>query len=207
MARPCDEDPAAWNFDALGFGDAYATTKHRAEQVVRAAADRLDIVIVNPTYMFGPRDARPSSGKLIVDVARRRVPGWTPGYNNFVDARDVARGMLLAWQHGKRGERYILGGHDMSYRDIFTTIAEAAGVAPPRLGVPRPIARLVGAWGDVVERIGREPVVNSTRVRYAFTNRFRFTSAKAQRDLGYRYGDIATAIRDAIAWFRGRGMM
>src|ERR1044071_1830694 len=96
--RPCDET-ATWNFDTAGLLDAYAITKRRAEDVVQAAArDRIDAVIVNPTYMFGPRDARPSSGKLIIDVVRRRVPGWTPGYNNFVDVRDVARGMIAAWQ-------------------------------------------------------------------------------------------------------------
>jgi dihydroflavonol-4-reductase len=204
--KPCDET-APWNFDALGFVDAYATTKHRAEQVARAAADRVDVVIVNPTYMFGPRDARPSSGKLIVDVARRRVPGWTPGYNNFVDARDVARGMIAAWQRGKRGERYILGGHDMTYGEIMAAIATAAGVAPPRLRVPRPVARLVGAFGDVMERFGRDPVVNSTQIRYAFTDKFRFTSAKAERELDYRYGPIDVALRDSIAWFREHRMM
>ena len=67
-----------WNFDREGLVDAYAITKHQAEQVVHAAGERIDAVIVNPTYMFGPRDARPSSGKLVLDVARRNVPGWTP---------------------------------------------------------------------------------------------------------------------------------
>src|SRR5664279_5932289 len=127
---PSDET-ARWNFEELGLSDAYAITKHRAEDVVRATD--LDALIVNPTYMFGPRDARPSSGKMIVDVARRRVPGWTPGFNNFVDVRDVARGMIAAWQRGKRGERYILGGHDMTYGEVFRAIAAVVGVAPPRL--------------------------------------------------------------------------
>jgi dihydroflavonol-4-reductase len=205
--RPCDET-ARWNFDELGFVDAYATTKHRAEQAVaKAVADGLDAVVVNPTYMFGPRDVRPSSGKLIIDVARRRVPGWTPGFNNFVDVRDVARGMVAAWQRGKRGERYILGGHDMTYGDVMRAIATAAGVKPPRIRVPHAIARVVGAWGDVVEKMGKDPVVNSTQVRYAFTDRFRFTSAKAERELGYRYGPLATALDDAVAWFRVRGML
>jgi dihydroflavonol-4-reductase len=115
--RPVDET-APWNFDAHGMVDAYAITKHRAEEVVAGARERLDCVIVNPTYMLGPRDARPSSGKLILDVARRRVPGWTPGINNFVDVRDVARGMIAAWRRGRRGERYILAGEEMTYRAL-----------------------------------------------------------------------------------------
>jgi dihydroflavonol-4-reductase len=204
--RPCDET-AAWNFDTEGLLDAYAITKHQAEELVHAARDRIDAVIVNPTYMFGPRDAKPSSGKLIVDVVRRRVPGWTPGYNNFVDVRDVARGMIAAWQRGRRGERYILAGHDMTYRDIMNAIARSAGVRPPRLRVPRPAAWLVGKWGDLVERRGKEPVVNSTQIRYAYTDRFRFKSDKAARELGYAPGPLEPALRDAIDWFRGRGML
>ena len=204
--RPCDET-ASWNFDTEGLADAYAITKHQAEELVHAARDRVDAVIVNPTYMFGPRDAKPSSGKLIVDVVRRRVPGWTPGYNNFVDVRDVARGMIAAWQRGRRGERYILAGHDMTYRDIMNAIASTAGVRPPRLRVPRPAAWLVGKWGDLVERRGKEPVVNSTQIRYAYTDRFRFKSDKAARELGYTPGPLEPALRDAIDWFRGRGML
>jgi len=204
--KPCDET-ATWNFDTAGLLDAYAITKRRAEDEVNAARDRIDAVIVNPTYMFGPRDARPSSGKLIIDVVRRRVPGWTPGYNNFVDVRDVARGMIAAWQRGRRGERYILAGHDMTYGEIMRAIANVAGVAPPRLRVPRPIAWLVGKWGDRVERRGREPVVNSTQIRYAYTDRFRFKSDKAARELGYTTSPLEPALRDAIRWFRANGML
>jgi dihydroflavonol-4-reductase len=204
--RPCDET-ATWNFEAQGMLDAYAITKRRAEDVVHAARDRLDAVIVNPTYMFGPRDARPSSGRLIVDVARRRVPGWTPGHNNFVDVRDVARGMIAAWRRGRRGERYILAGHDMSYRDVMREIARVAGVAPPRLGVPRPLAWALGQWGDLVERRGGEPLVNSVQLRYAFSDRFRFRSEKAATELGYQVSPLEPAIRDAIAWFRANRML
>jgi dihydroflavonol-4-reductase len=201
---PCDET-TEWNFDRKGLLDAYAITKHQAEQLVRAAT--LDAVIVNPTYMIGPRDARPSSGKLVIDTVRRRVPGWTPGYNNFVDVRDVTRGMIAAWQRGRRGERYILGGHDMTYRALFETIARVAGVAPPRFGAPRAVAWLLGRWGDRVEARGGDPIVNSTQIRYAYTDAFRFTSAKAARELGYAYGPLEPAIGDAIAWFRTHGML
>jgi dihydroflavonol-4-reductase len=206
--RPCTEE-ANWNFAEAGLIDGYAITKRQSEELVHAAAgEGLDAVIVNPTYMFGPLDSRPSSGRLIVDVVRRRVPGWTLGLNNFVDVRDVARGMIAAWQRGQRGERYILGGHNMTYRDIMETIARVAGVRPPRFGVPRALARLMGAAGDLSERLRRsEPLINSITVSYAFTTRFQFASDKAARALDYRFGPIEDAIRDAIAWFRGRGML
>jgi dihydroflavonol-4-reductase len=203
---PCDET-ATWNFDREGLVDAYAITKRRADDVVAAARDRIDAVIVNPTYMFGPRDARPSSGRLIVDVVRGRVPGWTPGYNNFVDVRAVARGMIAAWQRGRRGERYILAGHDMTYGDIMRRIAAAAGTRPPRLRIPRPAAWLFGKYGDLVERLGGDPVVNSTQIRYAYTDKFRFRSTKAATELAYDPGPLEPSLIDAIAWFRARGML
>ena len=203
---PCDET-ATWNFDREGLLDAYAITKHEAEQLVHAARDRIDAVIVNPTYMFGPRDARPSSGGMIIKVVQRKVPGWTEGYNNFVDVCDVARGMLAAWQQGRRGERYILGGHDMTYREVFERIAKVAGVRPPRLRIPLPIAKLVGRVGDAIEARGREPLVNSTQIRYAYTDKFRFASQKASKELGYAYGPLEPAIADALGWFRQHGMV
>jgi dihydroflavonol-4-reductase len=158
--------------------------------------------------MFGPYDARPSSGRMILDVARGRVPGWTPGLNNFVDVRDVARGMIAAWQKGARGERYILGGENLTYKDIFERIARAAGTDPPRRAAPRWAATLLGWVGDVVERVrDREPFINSVAVSYGYLTSFQFTSEKAKRVLGYETGPIETAIRDAIAWFREHGML
>ena len=204
--RPCDES-ATWNFDREGLVDAYAITKRQAEEVVHAARARIDAVIVNPTYMFGPRDARPSSGKLIVNVVKRRVPGLTPGYNNFVDVRDVARGMIAAWQKGRRGERYILAGHDMTYGELMRMIARVAGVKPPRFKVPRAVATVVGKWGDFLERRGKDPIVNSTQIRYAFTDKFRFQSEKAARELGYSVSPLEPAIADAITWFRANGIL
>jgi dihydroflavonol-4-reductase len=209
--RPCDET-ATWNFDAMGLSDAYAITKHQAEELVHAAKDRIDAVIVNPTYMFGPRDAKPSSGGLIVNVVRRKVPGWTEGYNNFVDVRDVARGMIAAWQKGRRGERYILAGHDMTYRAVFELIARVAGVKPPRFRIPKRAAWVVGKWGDFVESRGaasggKEPALNSTQIAYAYTDKFRFKSDKASQELGYTAGPLEPAIRDAIAWFRANRML
>ena len=203
---PIDET-ATWNFEAEGFLDGYSITKREAEDLVTQARDRIDAVIVNPGYMLGPRDARPSSGKLILDTVRGRVPGTTPGYNNFVDVRDVARGMIAAWHRGRRNERYLLVGHDMTYADLFHTIAKVAGVKPPRLAIPRAVAWVLGKLGDLSELAGVDPLVNSTQIRYAYTDKFRFKSDKAATELGYTYGPIETAITDALAWFRSSGML
>jgi dihydroflavonol-4-reductase len=204
---PCTED-SRWNFADHDLADGYVTTKRWSEDLVMAAAEvDLDAVVVNPTYMFGPFDPRPSSGKMIVEVVKGRVPGWTTGYNNFVDVRDVARGMILAAERGARGRRYILSGENMSYREVMQRIAAVAGVSPPRLGIPRWAAAVIGAVGDVQERTGSEAFINSVSVAYGFTPRFIFSCARARAELGYEPGPIEPAIADAITWFRARGML
>lgn len=205
---PCDES-ARWNFAEHGLDDGYVTTKRQAEEVVRAAVqDGLDAVIVNPTYMFGPYDAKPSSGKMILGVVERSAPGFSSGHNNFVDVRDVARGMILAWQKGRSGERYILGGDNLRYGEVFRRIAEVAGVPPLTWRVPYPIALAVGFFGDVQYRVtGKEPLITTNSIRWAYCSTFQFSSAKAERELGYTHGPLEPAIADALAWFRARGML
>jgi dihydroflavonol-4-reductase len=203
---PADEQ-TPWAMDKAGLASAYAVTKWRAEILVERACDKLDAVIVNPTYLVGPRDARPSSGRLIIEIANRRVPYWTPGYNNFADVYEVARGMIAAWLHGKRGERYILGGQELTYRDFTERVAGVTGVDPPRRRLPYSVAWIAGKAGDLLEITGRETTVNSISIRYAYTDRYRFRSDKAVRELAYVVGPIEPAIRNAVTWFRTRGMI
>jgi len=206
--EPCDEN-AAWNFAVEDLDDGYVTTKHQAEDVVHEAVrGGLDAVIVNPTYMLGPNDAKPSSGKMILGVVLRQAPGFSTGRNNFVDVRDVARGMILAWQKGRSGERYILGGDNLSYEDAFARIARVAGVPPLTWRVPRLAALAVGFAGDLQHRItGKEPLITSNSVRWGYCSTFQFSSAKAERELGYTHGPLEPAIADALAWFRAHGML
>lgn len=203
---PCTED-SPFNMREHGLGDGYVLTKRASEDLVRAASD-LDAVVVNPTFLLGPYDRKPSSGSLIIDVARRRTPGYTDGGNNFVDVRDVARGMVRAAEDGARGERYILGGLNLSYRDVFARIAAAAGTRPPDRRLPRWVAGLAGRVGDLGEWIsGREGLINSNTIRWGYCSTFQFSSEKAQRELGYSISPLDIALADAVAWFRANGML
>ncbi len=206
--RPADED-TRWNLDSAGLDDAYAITKRRAEALVRAETARgLDAVIVNPGYMFGPYDSHPSSGRLILEVVQRAVPGYSSGRNCFVDVRDVVGGMLAAAEHGRTGERYILGGHNLGYAEIFRRIAEVAGTRPIARAIPRWLAALPARFGDLTERVtGREPLLNSNTVAWGYAPDFVFSSEKARRELGYAPGPIEDAIAAALAWFREAGMV
>jgi dihydroflavonol-4-reductase len=206
-----DED-TTWNLREAGLCDGYAVTKKASEDLVRRAArgedgDALDVVIVNPGYLFGPHDMRPSSGKLLLDLARGRVPGVTPGVNNFVDVRDVAAGMVAAWQRGVAGQRYILGGHNLDYGALFALAAPRAGRKPPRLTLPRVFADVVGRAGDLQAALtGREPLLTSAAIAWSYCDRFRVSSAKAQRALGYTISPLEPALDAALADFRARGL-
>jgi dihydroflavonol-4-reductase len=202
------DETRPWNFPECGLADGYAWSKRQAEQAVSNAAGALDAVIVNPGFMFGPMDHRPSSGQLILEVAAGRTSGWTSGANNFVDVRDVANGMISALERGRRGERYILGGQNLSYRQILTVVADAVGVRPPSFAVPRAVAVVAGLAGDLAERVTGAPTrLNTATVRYAYCAGMRFSSAKAARELGYRHGPVKTAIEDAVAWLRAARML
>ena len=128
---PCDES-APWNLAAHGLDDGYATTKRQSEErVLKAVSDgRIDAVVVNPGFMFGPLDARPSSGEMVLAVAKGMARVFTPGWNCFADVRAVADGMWKAAEKGRTGERYILGGENLSYGHVFSRIAPIVPAHP-----------------------------------------------------------------------------
>lgn len=202
------DESARWDLDTRGLADAYAASKREGEQLaLAAAAAGQDVVVVNPGFMLGPRDRKPSSGTLLLELYRGKIPALTPGTNSFVDVRDVARGMVLAAQRGRPGERYILAGHNLRYDQAFPMFAEWLGVKPPRLRLPLALSLPLGWLGDLGERLGeREPLLNSATVRFGYCGDFRFSSAKAEKELGYRVGPLEPAVRDAMAWFKARGM-
>jgi len=197
-----------WNWDRLGVDNPYARTKWESQRrVLAAAAADLDAVVVNPTYMFGPWDTRPSSGRMILEVAAGKAIGWTSGGNNFVDVEDVALAMIAAAARGVRGECYILGHVNLTYREIFSEIAGVLGVRPPRFAIPRPLARLGGWMGDLSGRITRrEPSVNSLTARLGYVGHY-YDPSKASAALGLRHTPIREAIAKAAAWFRQAGML
>lgn len=204
---PCDER-SPWNLPERGLDDGYARTKRDAEQRVldAVAAGSTDAVIVNPGFLFGPLDARPSSGAMILAVAAGRAFVSTPGRNCFVDARRVADGVLLALERGASGERYILGGENLTYTEVFARIARIVGRPPPRVELPRALSRPVGWMGDLVQWLsGREPEVTSTTLAWAYERGFVFDSGRARRELGWDPGALDDGIDAAWAWFRATG--
>jgi dihydroflavonol-4-reductase len=183
----------------------YKRSKFLAEtEVARFAAAGLPVVIVNPSTPVGPRDIKPTpTGRLIRDAVAGQMPAYVETGLNIVHVDDVARGHWLAFERGRLGERYILGGENLTLRQILEEIADLSGGRPPRLRLPHglvlPIAYLAEAWARLS---GKEPLVTLNGVRLARKHMY-FSSAKAQEELGYEARPARAALADAVAWFQG----
>jgi dihydroflavonol-4-reductase len=199
-----------FRLEAQAAVGAYKYSKIVAERLVETmtAEQNLPAIIVNPSTPIGPGDVRPTpTGRIIVEAAAGRMPAYVDTGLNLVHVDDVAAGHLAALQSGRIGERYILGGQDVLLGDMLREIARQAGRAPPRLRLPRRLIFPIAYGAEAVARFtGREPFVTTTGLRLAKDRMF-FTSAKAERELGYRARSYSEAIAEAIAWFRQHGYL
>ena len=188
----------------------YKRSKFLAEEAVRGmiAENGLPVVIVNPSTPIGPGDLKPTpTGRLILEAARGHVPGYVDTGLNVVHVDDVAAGELIAAEQGKIGERYILGGENMSLAEILAHVAHAVGKRPPRMKVPYPVAFSAAALGAAMARItGHEPFTTLDGVRMSRKKMY-FSSAKAEGALGYKPRPACEAIADAVTWFAANGYL
>jgi nucleoside-diphosphate-sugar epimerase len=172
-----------------------------------AARTGLEVVEVLPGWMFGPWDAAPTaSGRIVLDFLAGRLPPIPPGGLNAVDARDVAAGMIRAAVHGRAGGKYILAGAFATVADVAHTLAEITGRRAPRAKVPYQVALAYAAvaqtWAGLT---GGETLVTTAGVRM-MNARLQVTSARAERELGWRARPLGETLRDEVAWFREQGM-
>ena len=187
----------------------YKRSKFLAEQAALEAAHAgQSVVIVNPSTPVGPGDVKPTpTGQVVLDAAAGRMPAYVDTGLNIVHVDDVAAGHLLAYHRGRAGERYILGGEDLTLKEILAHIARLTGRKPPSIRLPYaavlPIAYLAEAWAKVSGRSGR---VTLEGVRMSRKRMF-FSSAKAIRELGYSWRPPAQAFNDAVRWYRERGLL
>jgi dihydroflavonol-4-reductase len=201
---PSDEDTPSSLTDMIGH---YKRSKFLAEAAAQALVrDGAPVVIVNPSTPVGPGDVKPTpTGRIIVDALAGRVPAYVDTGLNIAHVDDVAEGHLLAYEHGVVGRRYVLGGTDLTLKAILAALAEIAGRRPPRVELPHaavlPVAYVAEAWARVT---GREPLTTVDGVRLSRKRMF-FSSARAERELGYHTKHAMCAFRDAAGWFRSHG--
>jgi dihydroflavonol-4-reductase len=185
----------------------YKRSKFEAERcALRAAEAGLPVVIVNPTTPVGPGDWKPTpTGKIIVDFLNGRMPGYVDTGLNFVPVEDCARGHLLAAERGRAGERYILGGNNLTLKQMLDILSLTSGRPAPRWKVPYVLAYAAGYVDTGVSRLlGREPQIPLEGVRMARHKMF-VDASKAERDLGFTSGPIEAALERAVAWYESNG--
>ena len=199
---PSDETLPLDECKAIG---AYKRSKVAAERLVEAmiANDNLPAIIVNPSAPIGPRDVRPTpTGRVIIEAACGRIPGFVDTGLNLVHVDDVAAGHLAALRCGRVGERYILSGENVVLSDLLGDISSMVGRRPPRWRIPRRVIMPVACAAEAIARVtGREPFVTKDGLRMAKYKMF-FHAAKAERELGYRARPSREGLSDAIEWFR-----
>jgi dihydroflavonol-4-reductase len=199
---PADEETPVSLSDMIGH---YKRSKFLAEQAVHeaAAAHHLSYVVTNPSTPIGPRDVKPTpTGRIIVDAATGKIPAYVDTGLNVAHVDDVARGHLLALERGADGQRYILGGTDLSLREILEMVARRLGRPPPRIRLPRRPLYPVAFIAESIARLtGREPRITMDGLRMASKYMY-FSSARAEKTLGYTARPAVQAIADALDWFR-----
>ncbi len=203
--KPADENSPVSLANMIG---PYKRSKFMAEQVaIDAARAGQDVVIVNPTTPVGERDIRPTpTGRIVIDFLKKKFPAYVDTGLNLVDVRECAQGHIAALEKGRSGERYILGGENLTLKQILDKLAAITGLPSPKVRVPYVLALATGVVDELVTgRIrGREPRATIDAVRMGRKKMFA-SSAKAERELGWKVMPVDDALRRAVDWFRQNG--
>jgi dihydroflavonol-4-reductase len=186
----------------------YKRSKFMAEQVAfDAARSGVDVVVVNPTTPVGERDVKPTpTGRIVLDFLKGKFPAYVETGLNLVDATECARGHIQAFEKGKSGERYILGGENLTLKQILDRLAAISGLKSPTVKLPYVFAFAAGVVDEMVmgRILRREPRATIDAVRMGRKMMF-VSSAKAERELGWRMVPVDGALRRSVEWFRANG--
>lgn len=194
-------------FEQYGLG--YMETKYQAQQMIlkEVKENNFPAIIVNPTFMIGPGDAKPSSGKMVLAICEGKVPGYPSGGKNYVYVGDVATAIVNAIEMGRIGECYILGHVNLSYKEMFTKTAEIVGVKPPRVAIPGVLTKGFGMLGSVYGFLtGKAPNVSYKMAKVSCDGHY-FSAQKAVRELHMPQTPIETAIKECYEWFKANGYL
>jgi len=203
--RPADEDSPVSLADMIGH---YKRSKFIAEQIaLEAGRAGMRVVTVNPTTPVGEHDVKPTpTGRIVVDFLKHKFPAYVETGLNLVDVRECARGHILALDKGKSGERYILGGENLTLKQILDKLGAISGLPSPKVKLPYFVAYAAGAVDQTVSGrlLGREPRATIETVRMG-KKKMWASSAKAERELGWKIVSADDALRRAVDWFRANG--
>lgn len=202
---PADEDSPVALADMIGH---YKRSKFMAEQIaLEAGRSGLQVVTVNPTTPVGEQDVKPTpTGRIVLDFLKRKFPAYVETGLNLVDVRECARGHVMALEKGRSGERYILGGEDLTLKQILDKLGKLTGLPSPKVKLPYFFAFATGVVDEAITAglLHREPRATVDTVRMGKKKMFA-SSAKAERELGWKLVPAEDALRRAVEWFRANG--
>ena len=203
--RAADEDSPVSLADMIGH---YKRSKFMAEQLAMdAGRSGMQVVTVNPTTPVGEQDVKPTpTGRIVLDFLKRKFPAYVETGLNLVDVRECARGHLAAFEKGRTGERYILGGENLTLKQILDKLGQITGLPSPKVKLPYFFAFATGVVDEAItgRLLRREPRATVDTVRMGKKKMFA-TSAKAERELGWQLVPVDDALRRAVEWFRANG--
>jgi dihydroflavonol-4-reductase len=186
----------------------YKRSKYMAEELaIEAGKSGMDVVVVNPTTPVGERDIKPTpTGRIVVDFLKKKFPAYVDTGLNLVDVAECAQGHIAALEKGRSGERYILGGENLTLKQILDRLADITGLPSPKIKVPYVVALATGVVDQVVTGYirNREPRATIDAVRMGRKKMF-VSSGKAEHDLGWKTVPVNAALRRAVEWFQANG--
>lgn len=178
----------------------YAESKIQAQKIVLAASEKIDVVVLNPSFMLGPYDAKPSSGRIIL-MANHQLIFYPPGGKNFVNATDVAKGIVAAIANDPAHRVFLMTGENLSYRAFFKRTSLVLGIKPIFIKIPSWVLIGIGYAGDFLRYFGVKTSVASTHMKILCIENF-YSHKRAAEELGVEFEPIEKGIRSAINWFK-----
>jgi len=183
----------------------YAKSKWEAEQYLLSHNDGIETIIVNPTFMIGSYDSKPSSGKIILMAWKKKIVFYPPGGKNFVGVKDVSQAIIQSIEFGENGERYLISNENLSYKDFYTRLNSITKQKPIMIKIPKYILILIGYFGDIIRKLNIKTSISSPNMKALCINNY-FSNEKSTKILNLKYNSIDKAITDAVHYFERRNV-
>jgi dihydroflavonol-4-reductase len=194
-------------YQSAKYGLDYMDSKLEAQRIILKAVKEqgLPAITVNPTFMLGPYDTKPSAGALILAIYEQKVPGFAPGGRNYVSVKDAAIAIANGLTKGKIGESYIVGNTNLSYQEMFTLVAKIVNVKPPKIKIPSVFIKIYGLIGSAYGSLFKKAPTVSYPMAQISCDEHYFTAQKARDNLDLPQTDIKTAIKESFDWLKENG--
>lgn len=184
----------------------YAKSKLRSQEILLSKANEIDVVIVNPTFILGPYDHKPGSGRIVLMNYGKKIIFYPPGGKNFVHVYDVARGLISALKNGKNGEAYLLANENLTYKEFFQKLSAEPGSKALLIKIPKYLLMLIGVTGNILKYAGIRNDLILNNMKILCVNNF-YSGQKAQNELNISFQPIDIALKEAIDWFKKNNMI